>query len=126
MRTAVSALAANDPRNVVSASRNRKSPRNVACATRRHQTRTRIPLRAGMPDPGRFGSTFFGFALGFGGAVSAAEAGGDAEAVGADAGAAARAPLAEAASPTRRTASSASTAPTFPSQGMGATSAEGP
>jgi hypothetical protein len=61
MRTTVSALAANDPRNVVSTSKNMNSARHVTCTTRRAHTRPRITFRAGIPDPGRFGSIFFGF-----------------------------------------------------------------
>src|SRR4051812_17637422 len=70
MRTTLSALAANEPRNVVSTKRKRKSPRNPVCAMRLAQTSMRITLRAGMPEPGRFGPVFFGLA----GAVAAAEA----------------------------------------------------
>src|SRR5258706_14972852 len=63
MRTTVSALAANDPRNVVSTSKNVKSARQATCTKRRAHTSPRITLRAGIPDPGLFGSIFFGFAF---------------------------------------------------------------
>src|SRR5215471_20228151 len=62
MRTTASLLAANEPRNVVSARRNRKRARLATCVKRRAHTRPRITLRAGMPEPGRLGPLFLGLA----------------------------------------------------------------
>ncbi|HEX7664194.1 MAG TPA: hypothetical protein VF407_06785, partial [Polyangiaceae bacterium] len=42
-----------------------KIEKKKTCEKRRAQTRTRITLRAGIPDPGSFGSFFFGFAGAF-------------------------------------------------------------
>jgi hypothetical protein len=38
------------------------SAKNAVCETLRTQTKVRIERRAGMPDPGRFGASFFGLA----------------------------------------------------------------
>src|SRR5689334_8053217 len=75
MRTTVSALAANEPRKVVSTSKKVNSARLATCTKRRAQTSPRITRRAGMPEPGSLGSIFLGRAGPLGGAdAMAAEA----------------------------------------------------
>src|SRR5687768_7961006 len=91
MRTAVSALAAKDPRKVVSTRRKVKSARLATCTKRRAQTSMRITRRAGMPEPGSLGSIFLGRAGPLGGADAMADAA-DAMAVDAPALAGADAP----------------------------------
>src|SRR5262245_18206618 len=61
MRTTESALAAKEPRKVVATRRKVKRARLTTWTTRRAHTSPRITLRAGMPEPGRLGSIFFGF-----------------------------------------------------------------
>src|ERR1700710_1464934 len=60
-RTGSLEVAANVPRNAVAAKNHRNTPRKPTCAARRTQTKIRITLRAGMPDPGSFLPAFFVF-----------------------------------------------------------------
>jgi hypothetical protein len=88
-----------------------KRPKNPTCVARRTQTSVRMLLRAGMPEPGRFGSSFCFFGGGtnfFGGSSRRAWASG--------AGAGTLSPSAPA-------ASSGFTAPTSPFHGIGSTGA---
>src|SRR5262252_8371022 len=123
MRTTASLLAANEPRNVVSARRNTKRARLATCVKRRAHTRPRITLRAGMPEPGRLGPLFLGLAgAAAGTAVEDDAACGAAEArAGATAGATAgrAAGAASIVAMGGVTRSIGSTGPTRPSQGMG-------
>jgi hypothetical protein len=64
-------LAAKEPRNVVWTRRKVNKRRLVTWTKRRAHTKTRMILRAGMPDPGRFGPAFFGFAAAGLGAATA-------------------------------------------------------
>src|SRR5262252_5148738 len=119
MRTTASLLAPNEPRNVVSTSRNMKRARLATCVKRRAHTSPRITLRAGMPEPGRLGPLFLGLAgAAAGTAMEDDAASGAAQARAEAAGATGRAVGAASADEMGGvTRSMGRTAPTRPSQG---------
>ncbi len=62
-RTGSFEVAVNVPRNAVAHRKYKNSPMKPTCDTRRTQTKIRITLRAGKPEPARLGPlVFFGLA----------------------------------------------------------------
>src|SRR6185369_1914557 len=59
-RTGSPAVAVNVPRNAVCAKKYRNRETKPICDARRTQTKARITLRAGMPEPGSFLAAFLG------------------------------------------------------------------
>src|SRR5450432_1319816 len=78
IRTGSFDAAAKVPRNAVRARKNRNKLTKPTCDTRRTQTKIRITLRAGIPDPARLGPAFFGLMGALGPPLFAAAAGADA------------------------------------------------